>query len=143
MTPGVVVGADVVAIVAVVVAVIAVAVVVVVPPAEVLQVVAPLVVDLGVLAVVLLVVGARPKACHHQLVALPLNVAVSLLLRMSEPLASNVQATGMLAESSIYSPIISRQRSIRARFIITTVHTPFYRRRMLLTLAGPPLARFP
>jgi hypothetical protein len=160
--PVVVADADAVAIVAVVVAVIAVAavvvavavaavvlivvaVMVVVPPAEVLQVVAPLVVVLVALAVVLLV-AALPvvvphlKAQHSHLVALRLNVAHSLLLRMFEPLASNVQDMGLLAEPSIYLPIISRRRSTRAQYIITTVRTLFCRRRVYLT--GPPFVRF-
>ena len=135
-----------------------VAVVVVVPPPEVLQVVAPLVVALAaalhlvvvlvvlvalavVLVEVLPVAAPRLKARHSQLVVLPLNAGLSLSLRMFEPLAQNVQDTGLLAESSIYSPIISQQRSIRAPFIITTVHTLFYSRRVNLT--GPPFALFP
>jgi hypothetical protein len=155
MTPDVVAAVDAVAIVAAVVAIVAVvaaaiavavvvvtvaaaavvmtavAVVAVAPLAEVLQVVA-LVVVLLALAVVfaaVLPVAARLKARHSQLAALRLNVGSSISLPMFKPLASNVQDTGLLAESSMFIPITSRQRSTRALFIITTVRTLFYRRK--------------
>ena len=147
MTPAVVAVVDAVAIVAVVAAIAVVVVVVTVaaaavvmtavavPLAEVLQVVALLVV-VPPLAVVLVAVLPVVAPRHSKLAVLRLNVGLSLSLPMFKPLASNVQDTGLLAESSMYTPTISRQRSTRARFIITMVRTPFYRRRVYLT--GPP-----